>query len=145
MENSFIRFIEKTPPTGKSIICIDNVNIKKIFSKIKNKNILTYGQSSNAQYRISNIRYKTNHSIFDLNYKDLKKKNKKVKNIQLRLLGKHNVLNAAAAVTVCLNLGVEHNIIKKSLLLTLLKSGENAWQFEKDGNIRSKGFDFYSV
>ena len=37
------------------------------------------------------------------------------------------------------------NIIKKSLLLTLLKSGENAWQFEKDGNIRSKGFDFYSV
>ena len=115
LENSFIRFIEKTPPTGKSIICIDNVNIKKIFSKIKNKNILTYGQSSNAQYRISNIRYKTNHSIFDLNYKDLKKKNKKVKNIQLRLLGKHNVLNAAAAVTVCLNLGVEHNIIKKSL------------------------------
>lgn len=37
------------------------------------------------------------------------------------------------------------NIIKKSVLLTLLKSGENAWQFEKDGNRRSKGFDFYSV
>ena len=33
----------------------------------------------------------------------------------MKLLGKHNVLNAAAAVTVCLNLGVNQNIIKKSL------------------------------
>lgn len=37
------------------------------------------------------------------------------------------------------------NLIKKDLLINLLKSGENAWQFEKDGNIRSKNFDFYSV
>ena len=37
------------------------------------------------------------------------------------------------------------NLIKKDLLLNLLKSGENAWQFEKDGNIRNKNFDFYSV
>ena len=39
---SFIKFIEKTPPTGKSIVCIDNKNIKKIINKVKNKNILTY-------------------------------------------------------------------------------------------------------
>ncbi len=37
------------------------------------------------------------------------------------------------------------NLIKKDLLLRLLKSGENAWQFEKDGNERNKAFDFYSV
>jgi hypothetical protein len=37
------------------------------------------------------------------------------------------------------------NLIKKDLLLSLLKSGENAWEFEKDGNIRNKNFDFYSV
>ena len=43
LENSFVEFINKTPPTGKSIICIDNNNIKKILNKIKNKNILTYG------------------------------------------------------------------------------------------------------
>ena len=45
LENSFVEFINKTPPTGKSIVCIDNVNIRKIFSKIKNKNIITYGES----------------------------------------------------------------------------------------------------
>ena len=38
-----------------------------------------------------------------------------IKNIQLKLLGKHNILNAAAAVAVCLNLGVNQNTIKQSL------------------------------
>ena len=115
LEKSFIKFTEKTPPTGKSIICIDNMNIKKIFKKIKNKNILTYGENEKANYRISNIRYKIDYSIFDLSYKDIKKNNKKIFNIHLKLLGKHNVLNSAAAVAVCLNLGVNQNIIKKSL------------------------------
>ena len=115
LENSFIKFIEKTPPTGKSIICIDNKNIKKIFNRLKNKNILTYGESINANYQITNIRYKIDYTIFDFSYKDIKKKNKKIKNIHLRLLGKHNVYNAAAAISICLNLGVSHNILKKSL------------------------------
>ena len=33
----------------------------------------------------------------------------------LKLLGKHNVLNAAAALIVCINLGADIKIIKKSL------------------------------
>ena len=116
LENSFLKFIEKTPPTGKSILCEDNKNIQKILNKIKNKNILTYGENKNANYNISNIRYKVDYSIFDFNYKDIKKKNKKIKNIKLRLLGKHNVLNAAAAIALCLNIGVRQNIIKSSLM-----------------------------
>ncbi len=115
LESSFIKFIDKTPPTGKSIICLDNKNIRKILKKIKNKNILTYGESKNANYRISNIRYKIDYSFFDISFKDIKKKNKTLKNIQLKLLGKHNVLNATAAIATCLNLGVNQNVIKKSL------------------------------
>ena len=115
LKNSFVKFIEKTPPTGKSIICTDNKNLKKLVGKIKNKNILTYGENSNANYKISNIRYKNDFSIFDISFKDLKKKNKKIKNIYLRLLGKHNVLNATAAIAICLNLGVNQNTIKNSL------------------------------
>ncbi|MDA9684833.1 UDP-N-acetylmuramate--L-alanine ligase [Candidatus Pelagibacter bacterium] len=114
LENSFLKFIEKTPPTGKAIVCVDDKNIKKILSIVKNKNILTYGQSKSANYQISNIRYKIDYSIFDLSFKNFKKK-KKIKNIHLKLLGRHNVLNAAAAISICINLGVNINIIKKSL------------------------------
>ncbi len=115
LENSFIKFLEKTPPTGKAIVCLDNKNIKKILGRVRNKNIVTYGETKKANFIISNIRYKIKYSIFDLSFKDNTKKNSKIKNIKLKLLGKHNVLNAAAAITVCLNLGVNKNIIKRSL------------------------------
>ena len=115
LENAFIEFINKTPPTGKSIVCIDNNNIKKIFAKIKNKNILTYGENKDANFQITNIRYNIDNTVFDLSFKNIEREKKKIKNIIVKLLGKHNVLNAAAAFTVCLNLGVEQNIIKKSL------------------------------
>ena len=115
LENAFIQFINKTPPIGKSLICIDSNNIKKILTRIKNKNTLTYGLDEKANYRIRNIRYSISHSLFDLHYKDVNKKEKKIKNINLRLIGEHNVLNATAAIAVCINLGVSIETIKKTL------------------------------
>ena len=76
MKNSFIKFINKTPPTGKSIICLDNNNIKKILNKIKNKNILTYGENKKAQYQIKKIKYNFDSTSFDLDFKDKGSKSK---------------------------------------------------------------------
>ncbi len=115
LENSFVEFINKTPPTGKSIVCIDNVNIRKIFSKIKNKNIITYGESKIANYQIKKINYNLESTTFDLKFKDKQKKDRSIKKINVKLLGKHNVLNAAAALIVCINLGANLNKVKKSL------------------------------
>jgi UDP-N-acetylmuramate--alanine ligase len=115
LENSFVEFINKTPPTGKAIICLDNKNVRKILKKIKNKNILTYGENINANYIITKIKYNLDSTSFNLSFKDREKKRKLIKNINVKLLGKHNVLNATAAFIVCLNLGADQNIIKKSL------------------------------
>ncbi len=115
LESAFVEFINKTPPIGKSLICIDNKNIKKIVKKITNKNILSYGFEKKANYRIINPKYYINNSIFDLHYLDTNKRKKIIKNINLRLIGEHNILNAAAAVAVCLNIGVNIDIIKRSL------------------------------
>ncbi len=115
LENSFLEFINKTPPTGKAIICLDSNNIKKIFKKIKNKNILTYGENKNAKYQIKKIRYNFDSTTFNLVFVDKNKKTNNIKNINVKLLGRHNVLNAAAALIVCLNLGANLNLAKKSL------------------------------
>jgi len=115
LENAFIQFINKTPPIGKSLICIDNKNINRILKKIKIKNILTYGFNKKANYRISNPRYNANYSLFDLHYKNLDNSKTTIKNINLKLIGEHNVLNASAAVAVCVNLGVKTGVIKKAL------------------------------
>ena len=114
LENSFVEFINKTPPTGKAIICLDNKNVRKILKKIKNKNILTYGENINANYVITKIKYNLDSTSFNLSFKDREKKRKLIKNINVKLLGKHNVLNATAAFIVCLNLGADQNITKKS-------------------------------
>ena len=74
LENSFIDFINKTPSTGKAIICIDSNNVRKILSKIKNKNIITYGENNKANYQIKKIKYNFDSTKFDLNFKDKKRK-----------------------------------------------------------------------
>ncbi len=115
LEKAFVQFINKTPPIGKSLLCLDNKNIKKLLKKISNKNILTYGFEKKADYRINNLRFKNTNTLFDLKYKDINKIRRIIKNINLKLIGEHNVLNATAAIAVCLNLGVDIKIIKKSL------------------------------
>ncbi len=115
LEESFLEFVNKTPPTGKAIICIDNYNIKKIFNKIKNQNVLTYGENKKADYQIKKIKYYFDSTTFDLSFKDKDKKMTNIRKINIKLLGKHNVLNSAAAFIVCLNLGVNINLAKKSL------------------------------
>ena len=137
LENSFVEFINKTPPTGKAIICIDSLNIKKIFKKIKNKNILLYGENEKADYQVKKIRYNLNNTTFDLVVKNKEKKRKIIKNINVKLLGKHNVLNAAAAFTVCLNLGANVSLIKNSLKNFFRSTKKNDKSFSKNRN------DFY--
>jgi len=112
---NYSMFINKTPPTGKAVICLDNDNIRKILNKIKNKNIITYGENNKANYKIKNIKYDFDRTSFNLIYKNKEKKNKIIKKITVKLLGKHNALNAAAAFIVCLNLGADLNKAKKSL------------------------------
>ena len=116
LEKSFVEFINKTPPTGKAVICIDNKNIKKILNKIKNKNIITYGESKKADYQIQKIRYNFDSTSFNLLHRSKDKQKKMIKNVNVKLLGKHNVLNASAAFIVCINLGANLDKAKNSLI-----------------------------
>ena len=112
---AFKKFIEKTPPIGKSFLCLDDPNIKKIIKGLKTKNYYTYGIHKNSNYQVCNIKYEINSTKFDLRVKNIGFKSLYVKNILLNLIGKHNVLNAVAAVSLCLNLGLNVNTIKKAL------------------------------
>ncbi len=116
LENSFIKFINKTPPIGKSIICLDDKQIRKIKKKIKTKNILTYGFSSGADYQITKPKYSFKNSKFDLVIKNFLGKKVLIRNFNLNLIGKYNILNSVAAISICLNLGIKINVIKKALL-----------------------------
>ncbi len=115
LKNSFRNFIEKTPSFGKSLICIDNNNLKSLLTKCKTKNFLTYGFNKNSNYQIINVKKKINYTIFDLRLKFKGDRIYKIKNIKVNLIGDHNISNATASIAIALNLGIQISKIKKAL------------------------------
>ena len=115
LKRSFQKFIEKTPSFGKSLICIDNNNLKSLIRNCKNSNFLTYGFNKNSNYQIINVKKNVNYSLFDLKVKFAGDKFYKIKNIKVNLLGDHNISNATASMAMALNLGIRVNKIKKAL------------------------------
>ena len=115
LKESFKKFINKTPSFGKCFVCIDDKELKKILSKIKNRNFFTYGFNKSANYQILNTIYKKNYSIFDLKISNPLVKKKIIKKVRVNLIGSHNILNAVSAFALCSYIGVDLKIIKKSL------------------------------
>ncbi len=116
LEKAFEHFVRKTPPIGKAIICADDKNLINIVKKIKTKNYLTYGFSKKANYQVIKVLYKQQNSRFDIRFRNENGKLITERNIVIKLLGKHNILNALAAISVCLNLGLKFKNIKNALL-----------------------------
>ena len=116
LEKAFTNFISSIPFYGFAAVCIDHPRIQKILAKVTNKKIITYGYSPNADIRAINTRFVDGKMIFDVSYKDKVEKNTSfIKNIIFSMLGYHNILNALAAISVALELGISISIIKKSL------------------------------
>ena len=111
----FQEFIGKVPSFGKSFICLDDKNNKKLIDKIKFKNFYTYGINKKSQFQIKNIYQSKSYSKFDLNIQLQSKKNTLIKNIKIPLIGLHNIRNATAAVAVSWIIGISKDIIKKGL------------------------------
>ena len=111
----FQEFIGKVPSFGKSFICLDDKNNKKLIDNIKFKNFYTYGINKKSQFQIKNIYQSKSYSKFDLNIQLQSKKNTLIKNIKIPLIGLHNIRNATAAVAVSWIIGISKDIIKKGL------------------------------
>ena len=116
LKKSFIKFAEKTPTFGKTLVCIDDINNRSILNKIKNQNILTYGVNEKSNFHIKNINLKTNLSKFDLEV-NLPNQDKKVlKSFKIPLIGIHNIKNCCASIAVAILMGISIKLIKKAIL-----------------------------
>ena len=113
LKKQFSIFLNKTPLFGKNIICLDDVSLKNIKEKSKKQNFLTYGFNPKANFIPTNIQFRDMKIHFDLKV-NLEKKTI-IKNIVLNLMGRHNVLNATAAIVVALTLEISVKKIKKTL------------------------------
>ncbi len=102
LTKSFQEFVDLLPEDGK-LICYNGLNVKS-------KNIITYGENDNSNLKIKNISISEGEYYFDVTYKS-----KEITGLHLGISGKHNVYNAAAAIVLALELGINDTDIKKSL------------------------------
>ena len=114
LKNKFFEFINNTPLLGKNFVCIDDKNVSEVIKKYKKRNYITYGFSKKANVQCCNLRYLNMMMIFDLKIK-ISNKTKKIKNITINLIGKHNALNATVAFIIAIFANIKLEKIKKSL------------------------------
>tara|TARA_B100000902_G_scaffold378771_1_gene412365 strand:+ start:10301 stop:11698 length:1398 start_codon:yes stop_codon:yes gene_type:complete len=115
LKKYFLDFIKKTPPFGKSFICIDDKINSELVKTIKNKNFYTYGESAKSNFIIKNIKQFKSYSEYDISVSLPNKKPLYIKKIKIPLIGVHNIRNSVGALGVALSVGIPIQKIKKGL------------------------------
>jgi UDP-N-acetylmuramate--alanine ligase len=96
LKQAFYNFAHKTPFYGSVIVCGDDVSIKEVFQNFS-KRIFTYGFLPHNDYQIEGQKGQ---------YK-VRFKNQPLGSFQIQVPGKHNALNALAAIIVGLRAGLD--------------------------------------
>jgi UDP-N-acetylmuramate--alanine ligase len=107
--DAFIEFVNKVPFYGAAIVCLDDENVQGILPAIRRRTI-TYGTSAQADIEAAEIGCGHFASDFRLRYRT-----RDLGRFQLRIPGRHNVLNAMAAVAVAMELEVKPDVIREAL------------------------------
>jgi UDP-N-acetylmuramate--alanine ligase len=106
---AFLEFVNKVPFYGAAIVCLDDPNVQGLLPEIRRRTI-TYGTTAQADVEASEIGCGPFACEFRLRYRtaDLGR-------FVLRIPGRHNVLNAMAAITVAMELEVKPDVIREAL------------------------------
>lgn len=111
LKQAFVEFLQHLPFYGRAIVCIDDANVRAILPRVT-KPVTTYGFSEDADIRAENVRAVGAAMQFDA---VIKNGGITRLSIMLNLPGRHNVLNALAAIGVASEVGASNEAIIKAL------------------------------
>ena len=106
LKTTYIEFLHNLPFYGLAVVCIDDPVIQELLTSI-GRPTLTYGFSENAAYRITDFSMVDGRGQFVIDRPD----NLSTLTISMNIPGRHNALNAAAAVAVASDEGVSDQAI----------------------------------
>lgn len=115
LKHAFIEFTQRLPFYGSAILCVDDANVREIVPFVS-RPVTTYGFGENAQVRAENMRTDGVRMRFDVLRRDRKGVVLPRMEIVLNLPGRHNVLNALAAIAVATELGVADSVMVQALV-----------------------------
>lgn len=106
LKTTYIEFLHNLPFYGLAVVCIDDPVIRELITRI-GRPTLTYGFSEDAMYRIEQFSMVNGLAEFVINRPD----NRSTLSIRMQIPGRHNALNAAAAIAVASDEGIEDQAI----------------------------------
>ncbi|MBP6363892.1 MAG: UDP-N-acetylmuramate--L-alanine ligase [Novosphingobium sp.] len=112
IKDAFVEFIENVPFYGCAVLCIDHPEVQAIIPKVRDRRVVTYGFSAQADIRGENIEPFPGGNRFDVLIRQRDGEQRKIEGIELPMPGRHNVQNSLAAVGVAVEMGVPDDVIR---------------------------------
>nr|WP_263458529.1 UDP-N-acetylmuramate--L-alanine ligase [Brenneria tiliae] len=109
LKQTFISFLHNLPFYGRAVMCVDDAVIRELLPRV-GRHITTYGFSDDADVRVADYRQTGAQGHFTLARQD-----KPLLQVTLNAPGRHNALNAAAAVAVAMDEGIDDEAILRAL------------------------------
>ena len=109
IQSAFTEFVNKVPFYGAAVACLDDPNVQAILPAIQRRTV-TYGAETQAAVEALEIECGNFSSGFRVRYRGID-----LGRFRLRIPGRHNVLNATAALAVGMELEVKPEAIREAL------------------------------
>ncbi len=106
VKDAFVEFVENVPFYGLAVMCVDHPEVQSVLGRIRDRRIVTYGLSALADVRAENVEPVPGGSRFDISIRDSNDERHVISAMVVPIPGKHNVLNALAAIAVGREMGI---------------------------------------
>ncbi|EQB31629.1 UDP-N-acetylmuramate--L-alanine ligase [Sphingobium ummariense] len=135
VKDAFVEFVGNVPFYGAAMLCLDHPEVQAILPRVQDRRIVTYGFSAQADIRGENVQSIPGGNRFDVQIRERDGSTRRIEGIELPMPGRHNVLNAMAAIGVALQMGIGDAIIRTGFA----KFGGVKRRFTKVGEIAVAG------
>nr|WP_086491767.1 UDP-N-acetylmuramate--L-alanine ligase [Novosphingobium panipatense] len=135
VKDAFVEFIENVPFYGAAMLCIDHPEVQAVIPKVRDRRVVTYGFSAQADIRGENVTPIPGGNRFDVALRQRDGSFRRIEGIELPMPGRHNVQNALAAVGVAVEMGCSDDCIQTGFS----KFGGVKRRFTKVGEVEVEG------
>ena len=112
VKRAFVEFIHNVPFYGAAILCIDHPEVQAVIGQVRDRKVVTYGFSLQADICGVNVRPSGGGNSFDVVVRQRGEEDRRIEGVQLPMPGRHNVQNALAAIAVAIEMGCDDDTIR---------------------------------
>ncbi|MCB1379209.1 MAG: UDP-N-acetylmuramate--L-alanine ligase, partial [Alphaproteobacteria bacterium] len=113
-KEAFLAFVENIPFYGFAVMCMDHPVVQEIIGQVRDRRVITYGRSPQADVRLLETSYADGETRFAVRLTNRRTgAAHDIGDLSLAMPGDHNALNSTAALAVAKELGLSDEAIRK--------------------------------